>query len=253
MHASIRGRKWTLLFTVVSVLLLACRAQAVITVPTLRADYQFQNSLASSVPGASSLANLGPNTFGSATVDGLSRTVLNFAQNDGLALPTSGLISGPGYSIVILLAFNDVSSWRRIIDYKSAASDTGLYSLNSDLNFYNVALGSGAPITSGVFVQVVLTRDFGQNVVGYVNGVQQFSFVDSTDLALPDANALLRFFRDEDPVAPNEASSGSITRLRVYDAPSRRERLRRWTACRAVVERRSSLSAAFTDGPKTWG
>ncbi|MBI1842029.1 MAG: DUF2012 domain-containing protein [Verrucomicrobia bacterium] len=185
---------------------------------TLLADYQFQNTLTSSLGSAPPLGNLGPNSFGVSSVDGVSRTVLNFNRNDGLSLsPASSVLHSGAYSVVILFEFQEIPGWRRILDFKNATSDTGLYSLNGALNFYNVALGPSSPIGAGGFVQVVLTRDFAQNVVGYVNGEQQFSFVDSSQFATLDGSDLLRLFRDEDPVYANEASAGSIARLRVYD------------------------------------
>jgi hypothetical protein len=185
--------------------------------PVLRADYRFQNTLTSVVPGAPSLADLGPNTFGSDTVDGAGRTVLFFGENDGLSLAPFSTVApfGP-YSIVILFRFEATSGWRRILDFKDATSDTGLYSFEGGLNFYNEALGSGTPVVPGSYVQVVLTRDPLQQVTGYVDGDMQFSFPDSGGLATVSAS-VLRLFRDTDPIFAGEASAGAIARLRIYD------------------------------------
>ena len=199
-------------------LLLAQPATAAVAVP-LRADYRFTGGFNSFTPGAPPLAPLGPVSFGPGVVDGQARTVLNFSANDGVSLaPMSSVVPGPSYSLVLLFAFDEASDWRRILDFKNAASDTGLYSLSGALNFYNEALGSGAPIVPGTFVQVVLTRDAAQTVTGYVDGVPQFSFPDVSNLALADAGDVLRLFRDEDPVFPGEASAGALARLRVYDS-----------------------------------
>ena len=202
------------------VLLVSTSAQAVVVAPvtTLRADYLFQGTFTSAVAGAPPLSPLGSVGFLPGSVDGVSHSVLQFSRNDGFGLaPASGLFRGGSYTIVILFSFDEVSGWRRIVDFKNAMSDTGLYSLNGALNFYNVALGASAPIVPGNYVQVVLTRDFSQTVVGYIDGVSQFTFADTSQFAMTDGTSLLRFFRDEDPVAPNEASSGSIARLRIYD------------------------------------
>ncbi|MFT3746156.1 MAG: SBBP repeat-containing protein [Pyrinomonadaceae bacterium] len=180
----------------------------------LRADYQFNSSLASSAGTAPALTNLGNNTFGPATVDGTSRTTLQFAQQNGLALvPTTGVISNDVYSVVALFSFNDVSGYRRIFDFKNNTSDSGLYNLNGSLVFFGGVNGSGSPISAGAYVQVVLTRDASKNVTGYVNGVQQFTFVDSGDQALIDTNNRLIFFRDD---ANNEASAGRAARIRLF-------------------------------------
>jgi hypothetical protein len=61
---------------------------------------------------------------------------------------------------------------------------------------------------------VVLTRD-GTNVVGYVNGVQQFSFVDSSNYGVISSANDLRFFKDDTTA---DDSSGAVARIRLYGA-----------------------------------
>jgi len=180
-----------------------------------RADYRFENSLASTIAGAANLGNLGNNVFGSATVDGTSRTVLNFAQNDGVQLASaSSVMPGGVYSVTILFSLGNVSSYRRLLDFSNGTSDTGLYLLEGGLMFYPATNPSGAPITANTFVQVVLTRDSARNVVGYVNGTQRFTFADTNNFALLNASNVLRFFRDDG----TEASAGSVARIRIYDS-----------------------------------
>jgi hypothetical protein len=160
----------------------------------LRADYQFQNSLGTSAGAAPPLENLGTNSFGAATVDGTSRTVLRFAANDGLSLAqASSLIPNNVYTAVILFSFAEVTSWRRIIDFKSTATDNGLYSYDTSLNFYPIAIGPANAIPANTFVQVAFSRDSSSNAVGQVNGIEQFSFVDTSDDAGLDTNDVLRF------------------------------------------------------------
>jgi uncharacterized protein (TIGR03437 family) len=181
----------------------------------VKADYQLQNTLSSSVGTPPALTNLGSNTFGTATVDGASRTVLQFAEDNGVLLtPTTGVIPNQVYTVVVLFSFNEISGYRRILDFKNNAADTGLYNQSGLLVFFSAASGSTAAISANTFVQVVLTRDAAKNVVGYVNGVQQFSFVDSGDAAVIDTNNRLIFFRDD---ANSEAAAGSVARIRLYD------------------------------------
>ncbi|MCA1695862.1 MAG: LamG domain-containing protein, partial [Actinobacteria bacterium] len=52
----------------------------------------------------------------------------------------------------------------------------------------------------------------------YVNGVQQFSFTDSTNDAVITAAQLPRFLSD-DSEFPGEDSAGAVARVRSYDAP----------------------------------
>jgi hypothetical protein len=64
----------------------------------------------------------------------------------------------------------------------------------------------------------VLTRNSGGTVVGYVNGVQQFSFVDDDDRSTISAADTLRFFRDNTATG-SEQSAGAAARIRLYDRP----------------------------------
>ena len=186
----------------------------------LTADYQFQSTLTSSVAGAPALSNVGPgsNAFAVDIVDGISRTVLTFPQDNGLALsPTTGVTPSNNYTIVLLARLTDVSGYRRYIDFKNATSDNGLYNLDSHLNFFNQVTGPGTPITAGSYRQVVLTRDsVTGTIVGYVDGVQQFSFVDGAGDGIISAANTLRFFVD-DAVVTGEDSAGAVARIRIFD------------------------------------
>jgi len=186
----------------------------------LNADYQFQNTLTSSVAGAPALTNagLGLNAFANETVDGNSRTVLTFPQDNGLALaPTTGVTASNTYTIVLLARLATVTGYRRYADFKNGISDTGLYNLDGQLNFYNLATGPGAPITANSYRQVVLTRDgVTGTIVGYVDGVQQINFIDGGGEGIISAANTLRFFIDDTAVG-GEASAGAVARIRVFD------------------------------------
>jgi len=179
-----------------------------------KADYQFQNTLTSSVGTAPALANLGPNAFTAASVDGQTRTVLRFAQNDGVSLGAlSSVVPTNVYTVVVLFAFDQITSWRRLIDFKNGTSEIGLYTYQAGLNFYPVVFGPPNIISAGAFVQVAISRDNAGNVAAYLDGVQQFTFVDSNNDAVVNANNVLRFFRDDS----FEATAGAVARIRLYD------------------------------------
>ena len=108
-----------------------------------------------------------------------------------------------------------VDGYRRILDFKNGTADTGLYVLGGKLSFYSVAEAPSSSVAVNTFVQVVLTRDAAKKVIGYVNGVKQLEFTDSSDLGLIDNNNTLRFFKDNN----FEASAGSVARIRLYNGP----------------------------------
>ena len=186
-----------------------------------KADYRFQNNLKTSVGTAPALTKIGPNTntFATTNVDGSSRKVLRFPKGNGVKLsPTTGVVSSGTYTIVALFEFDSVSGFRRIVDFKNGTSDNGLYVQNGNLRFFPSASGTGAPIAANTYVQVALTRDSSGTVVGYVDGVQQFSFSDASGDAVIDANNALRFFRDnQSGGTTGEHSAGSVARIRLYD------------------------------------
>lgn len=209
------------LTTLVSILLLFTSPRSAFAQSVLKADYRFQNTRSSSAGSAPPLKDIGPktNTFTPDTVDGTSRTVLHFPKGNGLKLsPTSSVVSNGTYTIVVLFKLNEVDGYRRIIDFKNGTSDNGLYIQGGLLRFYPQAQGN-TTIAPSTYVQVVLTRNAGGTVTGYVNGVQQFSFDDSaSNDAVIDANTL-RFFRDnESGGVATEHSAGSVARIRLYDS-----------------------------------
>jgi hypothetical protein len=190
----------------------------------LRADYQFQNTLASSFGAPPALATLGPGTnlFATESVNGASQTVLTFPTENGVQLaPTTGVIPSGSYTLVTLFRFAQITNraWQRIVDFQNGTSDRGLYSHQGALELYPYARGATATIKAEEYVLVVLTRVSAGTVTGYVDGTKQFSYDDSsTDAAVIDATNTLRFFRDNESGGPSgESSAGAVARIQLYD------------------------------------
>lgn len=168
--------------------------------------YDLNGSLADQL-GGSALTNNGAT---------LGASGLTFGVNQGPSL--SSAITSNNYSIEMVFSLDAISNYRKLIDFKDRAVDTGLYNQNGNLAFYNVAASSSPAFTVGQSEHLVLTRDSGTNtVVGYVNGVQLISFVDTSSLAVfSGANSIIHFLRD-DSIQGTEASSGFLDRIRIYD------------------------------------
>ena len=114
----------------------------------------------------------------------------------------------------MLFSFDAVSGYRRILEVKNPTSEYNLYDLNGQLIFYPVASSPTVTIAPSNYVQVAITHDASSNTVAYVNGVQQFSFVDSSLYGtLSGSPQVLRFFKDN----TTEDGSGTIARIRLYD------------------------------------
>ena len=187
------------------------------TVPAATADYLFQSSLKSSVGTAPDLEEVvrGSSLF---IVDGTTgTTVLRFAGPPGLALaPTARVIPSSEYTIELLFRFDHLTGFRKILDFKDGVDDGGLYVLDGCLMFYPKEQQALTAIGTDAYVQVILTRDSTDRVVGYVNGVRQFAFADRGGLAEVNRKQTLRFFVD-DRMTTWEHSSGTVSQIRLFD------------------------------------
>ncbi len=188
------------------------------------ADYQFQNSRSSSVPGAPDLSDVSdnsvPNTFMADTVDGTPQTVLAFPNQNGLSLGVSGLIpDSETYTIVLLVSLDAVSGFRKYMDFKSRTADIGLYETVGSLQLYPHTDGISLPIIAGRYMQIVLTRNgLTSTAVGYVDGVQQFLVTDTSPSSGQISAGQLFFFLDDFACCGDgESSSGKVARLRIWN------------------------------------
>ncbi|OYY95517.1 MAG: hypothetical protein B7Y41_03175 [Hydrogenophilales bacterium 28-61-23] len=180
--------------------------------------YLLDHSL-NDVMGGPSLVALG----GSITATGYQ-----FATKQGLSL--SNVLTDSDYSIDMSFSFSALSAYRRILEFKGLTSDNGLYTRSdagastAALNFYR-GTSYAPPFVEGaaqVFAldtpaRVTLTRDNAGVVAGYVNGVAQFAFNDSTGQALfSGPNAIAYFFQDEH-ASGVEDPTGTVSYIRIYD------------------------------------
>ena len=182
---------------------------------TLKADYQFQGNLNSSVGTAPTLTDLvgagnGPNAFVTDTVDGFSRQVLNFPLNNGVAINSlAGVVTDSSFTMVITCKLGALSGRRRLFDASGGtAADQGAFLVDGRIEGESL---STVPLTANTYFQLVLVRG-GGFLKGYRDG---FLVVTDTDDGSPLSNGL-RFFQDyvNNPV---QASGGSIARLRFYE------------------------------------
>ena len=181
----------------------------------LKADYQFNNNLKSSISNAPDLIELGQTSFENANVDDKTVAVLKFEKGAGLTLENcSQLIPKDKYTIVVLFSFDNIGGYKRIIDFKNRKSDTGLYTFGTNIKFYNVKTGTGNQVKKNVFLQVVITRDKDKNLNCYIENNREIRFVDNSDFAVISEDNILSFFRDD---GGSEHTSGAVARIRLYD------------------------------------
>lgn len=85
------------------------------------------------------------------------------------------------------------------------------------MNFYPIATSGEAPVEAGEYTYYVITRDAEtKELIMYTDAETYINFTDNSGEALIDEENLLNFFHD-DLVVANEASSGAVAMLKLYN------------------------------------
>jgi len=185
-------------------------------VPAPAADYRFQGTYGSVVGNAPDLVDVGRSAAAFVFDASVGRTVLSFSGRGGIALtPATGIVYRDVYTIELLFRFDRVDGFRKVVDFKDGSVDDGLYVLDGCLTFYSKNVRASTGMQPHSYVQVVLTRDSSERVVGYVDAVRQFAFRDAAGLA-EIAPGTLRFFADDSRTRV-QYSNGAVTQIRLYD------------------------------------
>jgi hypothetical protein len=224
-----RGLRLILLATAATVTLLA--AACAPPPPTPNADYQFSawrdvfRPLSCAATPALALLTYFPPEDEVAeslrvveSVDGVNEHVARFSHGVGYYLmDTTGEAGNNAYSIVMLFRLSEIGGYDRLIDFKDGTSDNGVYLYNGALRFYRTGAVTGSKvITNNEYAQVVVTRAADGLTRGFIDGVEQWQFTDTTGDGLIIRNTL-RFFIDNS--SGGEHSAGAVARIRVFDRP----------------------------------
>ncbi|HEY9116168.1 MAG TPA: T9SS type A sorting domain-containing protein [Bacteroidales bacterium] len=184
--------------------------------------YNFEGSLNSvngNGPALTVLGNTG--TFVTETlneIEGNTKTVYRFEKNNGVQFnnTAAGNFIGNAYTIEIYFVFDELNSWKRVIDWKNRKTDRGAYVYNGKLNFYNIIYSAEAPVAAGEYTYYVVTRDESGKVLIYTDAEVFIDFMDTGSDALVDEDGFLNFFFDDLQVT-NEASSGAVAMINLYN------------------------------------
>ncbi|HMO14585.1 MAG TPA: PEP-CTERM sorting domain-containing protein [Pirellulaceae bacterium] len=177
----------------------------------------------------------------------LGPTGYTFAASQGLSF-VSGLADPGNYSIETIFHFNELTGYRKIIDFKDLTVDTGLYNISTQLTYYGGgAAGAPGSFSPGVDVRLIVTRDSATNVfTAYINGNYILDFTDSSNLALANGPSnIIHFFMDDIATGGNEAAPGFVDLIRFYNAPLSAAEVAALGGPGAVPEPSSSLVLLF--------
>jgi hypothetical protein len=185
--------------------------------------YNFNNVLSESNGAGPTLTVLGnQGIFGLDTlneISGKTKTVYRFEKNSGFQFDNAaaGNFLGDSYTIEIYFVFDNLSSWKRVVDWKNRKTDKGAYVFNGQLNFYNFVYSGQAPVIAGEYTYYVITRNAASGkLLIYTDAGVQIDFIDSGSDGIIDSDHVLNFFFD-DLMVPNEASSGAVALLNMYN------------------------------------
>lgn len=144
-----------------------------------------------------------------------------FGMNQGLGLSSAMPVAI--YTIDIKLGLDVMTSWRKVVDFKSLKDDSGLYVHDSTLAFVEdagnqVFVSSPPLLIAATPFEVTLTRGSNGIVIGYINRAMQFSITDRLGAGtFTDPDAFADFGVDDMPTSQMEASPGEIREIRIWN------------------------------------
>jgi hypothetical protein len=161
-----------------------------------------------------------------------------FGNNQGLSLSNvfnqSGYASG-AYSIFVRAKLTDVQNvtssygYSKVIDFKNRSVDQGLYIIpgattGGDLDFvatpYEAYSFTTDQMQNNAYSVITMTRSTVGNMRFYVNGfwLADMDFTDgSNDATFTGPNAIAHFFMDDTAPFTDDANSGSVNYIAIYD------------------------------------
>ena len=183
---------------------------------TLVADYRFEESLKSSVPGVPDLVLEGASSAPFAPVTNLfgsDHLALDLVGSSGLRLDTAGKVASNAYTAVLLFAPHTTAGYGVLFDPKDGPATQGWFTQNGVVIFNPGNAGGAAVLEPEKFIQLTLVKSGGV-VRAYADGVRQFELVDGDNRAEIGANGVVHFLRQADG---SYAVGGRVARIRLYN------------------------------------
>jgi hypothetical protein len=146
-----------------------------------------------------------------------------FIANRGLVLPAGMPVRV--YTVAITIALDELTGWRKLLDFKQGALDEGLYVHDRLFSFVeavspeiDIEAADKDTLDSSVVFTATITRGDDGRITGYIDGRLQWSLTDSAGVGtftVADGRAM--FAVDDDIQSGAESSSGVLREIRIWD------------------------------------
>ena len=206
------------------------------------ADYAFDGNLSSDVGVAPDLVYLGSaESYATVMIDGNSVSVLDFELGSGLRFASGGPMDE--YTVAMRIRLDANPSWQKLVDVTDLANDEGMYLFNNFAEYFGATpspdYNSAWEVSDTEFFQLLLSRRAADGMVRvFIDGVEQFSFEDTGDLALVDTSGNMHFLVDDTQTSMTENPAGQVDRIRIWDVALSDEEI-------AELNHSSSVSIPF--------
>jgi len=134
-----------------------------------------------------------------------------------------GEVNAAEYTLDMTFKLDDLSGWRKLVDFNNRADDAGLYVYWDQLAFATTSdtlvWGSGTAGTD-LGTRLTLTRDNTGLVSAYINGAFQLSFNDVSNVAVfgtTGGQTSAWILADDVQFDSREQAAGTLTSFKVYN------------------------------------
>jgi len=196
-------------------------------------NFEFNGNLNDTRPSGAALT-----TYNTATTNfGTNPNSWTWTQptspGGGLELLTNQLANPESYSLGFRISFQDTGnadgttkSYKKILSFKGATDDNGLYFNHRNLQFFPFGANASVTYLPNVFYDFVLTRSAAKEIKVYIveaNGTvtQVYSQSDPNNDAVPQlisGKYEFRFFINDNVGAEN-TQGGTVRSIRLWDSP----------------------------------
>jgi len=138
-----------------------------------------------------------------------------FGLNQGLRLDTA---LGGEYTIDMSFHFDGFNRYGRILEFGNLARENGFYAEGSKLRLYGYNNAPAGALVKDVNSRVTVTRDAAKMFRVYQDGVLVLSVLDNTGIADFGSNPAHFFIDNTSGSYTNEANTGAVDYIRVFDS-----------------------------------